>query len=150
MLEQRARTISENLARMLNRRSFLQRTATTLASSVAAIAPGSLLSNNQAQADSTLRSKSPLAPRCSPPGPFCNLDGNFQDPNGCHGSQCFQHLSARTVRFCHVYYAFYSTGCWTYAPPGGDGHWTCCDCQCTGSVTCGCAQFSTTPYTLVE
>ena len=150
MLEQRVRTLSETLARTLNRRSFLQRTASTLASGVTAVALGSLISNSTAQADSILNGKSPLAPNCTPPGPYCNLDGNFRDPNGCHGSQCFQHLYAGKVRFCHVFYQFWAAGCWTYTPPTGDGHWTCCDCRCDNNTMCGCAQYSTIPYILAE
>jgi hypothetical protein len=83
---------------------------------------------------------------CAPPGPYCNTGGG--NLSGCHGAHCFQHLSGGQVLQCHVYYTFYQTGCWTTAVSGG--YWTCCDCQCTGGPTCGCAQFSTGPVPLPD
>jgi hypothetical protein len=92
-------------------------------------------------------------PDCNPPGPFCNLNGNVQDPNGCHGAHCFHHLYNGTVYQCRVYYAYYQTGCWTTA--AGGGFWTCCDCECLNKygqriATCGCAQFSLSPAPLPD
>jgi hypothetical protein len=86
---------------------------------------------------------------CQPPGPYCNLNGQ-NNPNGCHGAHCFQHLYSGQVLQCQVYYQYYQAGCWTTAASGG--YWTCCDCSCgTPRVTtCGCAQFSAGPTPLPD
>jgi hypothetical protein len=134
------RILTESLARAMDRREFLRRTGSALFASVAALAAGHMVSGPAWAA-----SRVPQVPQCAPPGPYCNLDGNRNDPNGCHGASCFQHLYNGQVLQCRVFY-IYQAGCWTTPVTGG--YWTCCDCECgTPRVTtCGCAQFSTSPY----
>ena len=142
MLERTMRIMTENLARSLDRRVFLKRTGEAVFVGMAALAAGQL---KPALAATGVRNgvKPPVTPSCSPPGPYCNLNG-VNEPNGCHGASCFQHLSGGTIYQCQVYYTYYSAGCWTTAATGG--YWSCCDCRCGGGVaTCGCAQFSSSP-----
>ena len=141
MLEKTTRIVSENLARAIDRRSLLKRMGETAFAGLAALAAGHLVVAPAAAhaGPGTV----PRTPSCAPPGPYCNLDGT-NEPNGCHGASCFQHLSDGTVYQCRVYY-IYQAGCWTTAATGG--YWTCCDCECgtPRAATCGCAQFSSSP-----
>ncbi|MGA7730632.1 MAG: hypothetical protein WCD37_05105 [Chloroflexia bacterium] len=144
MIEQKIKVLSESLARGLDRREFLRRAGGVVVSGVVALVMGPTLARN-----ATRVSASPLVPlraRCSPPGPFCNLEGasssQTSEPTGCRDGHCFQHVTTPggTVRDCVVYYQFYpGTGCWTTID--GNGYWTCCDCTC-GGANCGCAKFS--------
>jgi hypothetical protein len=140
MLEQKVRVLSEALARGVDRRTFLRRAGGAIVSGVAALVMGPALSN---QADKA--SASPLIPNvanCGPPGPYCNLDGQ-NEPNGCRGASCFQHVSSGQLLQCQVFYIYQVTGCWTTV--SGNGYWTCCDCTCTNgaiNASCGCAQYS--------
>ena len=145
MFEQTTRILSENLARALDRRTFLKRAGQATFGVVATLAAGHSLAERAAAATVGPR-VDPMAPQCAPPGPYCNTGGGIL--SGCHGAHCFQHLSGSQVLQCHVYYTFYQAGCWTTAVSGG--YWTCCDCQCTGGPTCGCAQFSTGPVPLPD
>jgi len=135
MLEKTTRLVSENLARAIDRRSFLKRTGQSAFLGLAALAVGQALPST-ARADG----KQPPNISCAPPGPYCSIAG--QPTDGCHGASCFQHMVAGTVYQCQVYY-IYQAGCWTTA--SGGGYWTCCDCRCSNGTTCGCAQFSTSP-----
>ena len=146
MFDQKVRILSESLARTLDRRKFLKQTGTTMFAGIAALAAGHTLAGNSAAIGSPV--KTPMVPQCVPPGPYCNLNGNTQEPNGCHGGSCYQHRYNGTIYQCYVYYAYYQAGCWT--TPVSGGYWTCCDCQCRNSAgqtmqNCGCAQFSTGP-----
>jgi len=138
MLEQTTRILSENLARALDRRSFIKKAGQTAFLGVAALAAGHTMSSNvAAQASPNIS--------CAPPGPYCSVNGVATD--GCHGGSCYQHLYQGQVLQCRVIY-FYQAGCWTTA--SGGGYWTCCDCGCYNSggqqvTSCGCAQFSTSP-----
>ena len=150
MFDHKVRVLSEGLARTLDRRKFLKATGTTMFAGIAALAAGHSLGGiAAARSGSTpTDSKAPMVPQCSPPGPYCNLNGNTSDPNGCHGGSCFQHMYQSIVRQCRVYYTYYQAGCWTTPVTGG--YWTCCDCECLNDsgqriATCGCAQFSTGP-----
>src|SRR5436309_6100753 len=145
MLEKTTRLVSENLARAIDRRSFLKRTGETAFAGLAALAAGQLVPS-LASADGGPMAV-PKTPSCAPPGPYCNLNG-ISEPNGCHGASCFQHLNSGTVYQCRVYYQFYAAGCWTTSANGG--YWTCCDCECLNTsgarvATCGCAQFNGGP-----
>jgi len=144
VFERTTRIFSESLARSMNRRSFMRRTGEAVFVGVAALAAGQVMPG-RARAGNTLPPTP--TPNCSPPGPYCNLTGVNQ-PDGCHGGACFQHLYNGTVYQCRVYYQYYQAGCWTSSGTGG--YWTCCDCEClnTGGqrvATCGCAQFSGGP-----
>src|SRR5689334_22835842 len=139
MFERTTRLLSENLARTVDRRTFLKRASQSTFAVLATVAAGHSLSG-RAAAEKNNPGVSPLI-SCAPPGPYCNTGGG--QLSGCHGAHCFQHLSGAQVVQCHVYYAFYQAGCWTTA--SGGGYWTCCDCQCDGGATCGCAQFSSGP-----
>ena len=146
MFDQKVRILSEGLARTLDRRKFLKQTGTTMFAGIAALAAGHTLAGNSVAAGAPV--KAPMVPQCAPPGPYCNLNGNTQEPNGCHGGSCYQHRVSGTIYQCFVYYQWYQAGCWT--TPVSGGYWTCCDCQCRNSSgqnvqSCGCAQFSTGP-----
>ena len=144
MLEQTTRILSENLARAVDRRSFLKRAGEVAFAGMAALAAGHLVPSLAAAGTGPTPVEQPRTPSCSPPGPYCNLNGT-NEPNGCHGANCFQHLVSGTVYQCRVYYTYYQAGCWTTSVTGG--YWTCCDCRCSdaGSSTCGCAQFNGSP-----
>jgi hypothetical protein len=149
MLEDRVKLVSEGFARTLNRRSFLQKAGTTAFAGLVALATGHLFAD---KAQAGYKGRVPQVPQCSPPGPYCNLNGT-NEPNGCLNSQpggpfsarCFQHRHDGNVLQCRVYYAYYSSGCWTHA--SGGGYWTCCDCECGNPpiATCGCAAWSLEP-----
>ena len=142
MLEKTTRIFSENLARAMNRRSFLRRAGEAGFLGMAALAAGSAVPG---VASAYVKRQPPTpTPQCAPPGPYCNLNG-VNEPNGCHGGSCFEHLYNGQVYQCRVYYTYYQAGCWTTASSGG--YWTCCDCECGNPrvTTCGCAQFSQGP-----
>lgn len=150
MFEQTTRVLSENLARAIDRRTFLKRAGQATFGVVATLAAGHSLAGRAAATAGPGPSVDPMQPQCAPPGPYCNLDGQ-NNPNGCHGAHCFQHRSNGQVLQCQVYYTYYQTGCWTTAVSGG--YWTCCDCACSpngGSPHCGCAQFSVGPVPLPD
>ncbi|HYP41152.1 MAG TPA: hypothetical protein VEX13_12405 [Chloroflexia bacterium] len=147
MFDHKVRVLSENLARGVDRRDFLRKAGSAVFAGIAALAAGHNMALSAAAAPG--RSSSiPDRPRCAPPGPFCNIDGN-NEPNGCHGAQCFQHMRDGVLMQCRVYY-IYAAGCWTTVD--GGGYWTCCDCRCTGkgapTTTCGCAMYSMGPVPL--
>src|SRR5436305_904497 len=112
-LDTHVRPAVEQLARQMNRRSFVRRTASLGFGSVAALASGHL-AGSFASASSRVR---PLDPVCAPVGPYCNLDGNIHDPNGCHGASCFEHLYQGEVLQCKVFYNYWQAGCWTNPAP---------------------------------
>src|SRR5205085_1981097 len=142
MLEQTTRIWIENLARAIDRRTFLKRTGQATFLAVAGLAAGHGLAGRAfAQRRTPYSSPQPAPPgtpdiNCSPPGPYCNTGGG--NLSGCHGAHCFEHLNGGQVRTCHVYYAYYPSGCWTSG--SGTSAWFCCDCQCSDGSTCGCAQ----------
>lgn len=140
MLEKTTRLFSENLARAIDRRAFLKKAGQTTFAGIASLAAGHLVLTPAAAGNGV--GVLPRTPQCSPPGPYCNLNG-INEPNGCHGASCFQHMSSGTVYQCRVYYTYYQAGCWTTSVTGG--YWTCCDCACTNGSTCGCAQFNGSP-----
>jgi hypothetical protein len=146
-VENKVRVLSEGLARTIGRRKFLQQVSATVFAGMAALVAGHVM-GGRAWAGAAPGSPMPIpqVPQCAPPGPYCNLDGNRYDPNGCHGGSCFQHRHNGQVLQCRVYYQWYQAGCWTTYVTGG--YWTCCDCECgTPRVaSCGCAQFSSQPY----
>ncbi|MGA7731107.1 MAG: hypothetical protein WCD37_07520 [Chloroflexia bacterium] len=149
MLEDKVKLVSENFARTMDRRGFIRKTGATAFAGMIALATGHLFAG-KTEAGSHVRI--PRVPQCSPPGPFCNLNG-VNEPNGCLGARpggpynarCFQHMQDGEVLQCRVYYKYYSSGCWTYA--SGGGYWTCCDCECGTPIlaTCGCAGWSLEP-----
>jgi hypothetical protein len=145
MIEKTTRILTENLARSINRRTFLRRAGEVTFAGMAALAAGRSLpafAGAGALTGGSGEPPIPLVPQCSPPGPYCNLNG-VNEPNGCHGGSCFQHLNGGSVQQCRVYYTYYQAGCWTTAASGG--YWTCCDCRCDNGSTCGCAQFNGSP-----
>jgi hypothetical protein len=146
MFEQTTRLLSENLARAVDRRTFLKRASQGTFAVLAAVAAGHGLSGQAAAATKGPNTNPLVNPSCAPPGPYCNTGGGIL--SGCHGGHCFQHMSGNQVVQCHVYYQWYQAGCWTTA--SGGGYWTCCDCQCDGGSTCGCAQFSSGPVPLPD
>ncbi len=120
--------VGESLARRVNRRRFLGRSAASVFGVVAAwaVAGGG--------------SRSALASHCATTSSECQC----HPPGGrfCSGSQC---SGADCGSGCTLYRGFYDTGCWCTLTCNG-GHYRCCDCQC-GDTLCGCAEFvpSTTP-----
>lgn len=156
MFDQKIRETTEALARTVSRRKFLAQMGTTVFGGVAALAAGQALAGS-AYASNLIGSGggkkgNPLI-SCSPPGPYCNIDG-VSLPSGCNGGHCLRHLSGGQMLFCRVYYTYYQSGCWTTASSGG--YWTCCDCECSATPggprvsTCGCAQFSTGPVPMPD
>lgn len=153
------RLASENLARRVERRVFLKRVGGSAFGFLAALASGQVLFGapqaTTAEAGPFVRptpapqgSDAFITPNCAPPGFYCNLSG-INQPDGCHGGHCYQHLYQGQVISCNIWYCCYQAGCWTTA--GSGGFWTCCDCECGGGVThCGCAQFSAAPFTDVN
>src|SRR5437899_1916569 len=110
MLERTTRIISENLARGMDRRSFIKRAGQATFLGVAALAAGHTVSSN------ALATKDQPNISCAPPGPYCSVNGQATD--GCHGASCFQHLYQGAVLQCRVFY-IYQAGCWTTAQGGG-------------------------------
>ena len=148
-IDRLTRFASEDLARTVNRRAFLRRAGSSAFALIAGLAAGRLFAPRAAgAAPGPLRLQPIQHPVCTPPGPFCNLDGNVYSPNGCHGAHCFQHLYSGQLLQCRLYYQYFPLGCWTNVVDGG--YWTCCDCACgTPHLTsCGCAQFSGSPAPL--
>lgn len=143
MFEQGTRIVSENLARAVDRRTFLKRSSQAAFTGMLALAAGHGFAGRASAAHGTKPPEPPQVPNCSPPGPYCNTGGGSL--SGCHGAHCFQHLYNGNVLQCHVYYQWYQAGCWTSS--GSGGYWTCCDCSCgtPQQTSCGCAQFSGTP-----
>ncbi len=140
MLEQKIRVISESLARRVDRRTFLKNAGGVVVTSVVALAMGPSLGMRERKTYAARPAPNvPNVANCGPPGPYCNLDGQ-NEPNGCRGGACFQHLSGGVVQQCQTDYFYQPAGCWT--TPSGNGYWTCCDCFCTGNVLCGCAQYT--------
>jgi hypothetical protein len=117
MFDKTTRLVTENLARAIDRRSFLKRAGTTVFTGMVALASGNVSS---ALAVAGVKRQTappvPLQPVCSPPGPYCNTGGGIL--SGCHGSSCFQHLYNSQILQCRVYY-IYQAGCWTTAASGG-------------------------------
>lgn len=144
MIDQKIKVFSEVLARAVDRRTFLKRLGGAVVAGVSTMTLGPALANSGAKAAGKALASPTVS--CSPPGPYCNLNG-VNEPNGClnssapnYNASCFQHRSGGTVYSCQVYYTYYTTGCWTTAQ--GTGYWTCCDCQCTNGSTCGCASYN--------
>jgi hypothetical protein len=146
-LDKLTRFASEDLARTLTRRAFLRRAGATAFILMAGLAGGRWLGPGAAHAAGQPlppQRAMPRMPVCTPPGPYCNYEGNNPpEPNACRGAHCFQHFDAGKLQQCHLFYSYFPTGCWTNA--AGGGYWTCCDCRCTNGATCGCAQFSLSP-----
>jgi hypothetical protein len=140
MFEQKIRIVSETLARTVDRRDFLKKAGGAVVAGVAALAMGPSL--GWKEKDTFAAPRIPTVANCVPPGPYCNLDGQ-NEPNGCKGASCFQHFAGGHVRQCHPQLGYTVTGCWTTAD--GPGYWSCCDCDCDGGSSCGCAQFTLAP-----
>lgn len=132
MFEQKVKVFSEALARAVDRRTFVKRVGSTVVAGIGSLVMGPMISRSAARAAAGVMAAPNIT--CAPPGPYCNNGGG--NLSGCRGGHCYQHNG----NACVVYYAFYTTGCWTTAVTGG--YWTCCDCQCTGGATCGCASFN--------
>ena len=148
MLEKSTRVLSENLARAVNRRTFLKRAGEVTFASIAAIAAGhtatGLALAGVRRQPGSKESTPQMPPQCAPPGPYCNMNG-VNEPNGCRGGACYQHVIGGTTYQCRVMYGWYQAGCWTTPVQGG--YWVCCDCECGQPrvALCGCAQFSANP-----
>src|SRR5204863_106088 len=107
MIEKTTRIISENLARTLDRRAFVKRAGEVVFAGLAGMASGHMVPAFAGSwAGGQPQPPQPIVPSCSPPGPYCNLNG-VNEPNGCHGGSCFQHLSGGSVVQCRVFYAYY-------------------------------------------
>src|SRR5438477_8595329 len=101
MLERTTQLVSENLARALDRRSFLKRAGETACVGMAALAAGHLVPA-LASANGGIGPPIPTVTACAPPGPYCNLNG-VNEPNACHGASCFQHVYNGQLLQCHAY-----------------------------------------------
>src|SRR5256885_15900668 len=107
MLEHGTRIWTESLARAFNRRAFLRRAGEATFVGMAALAAGR--GGTALAARSGTRPPQPTVPSCAPPGPYCNLNG-VNEPNGCHGGSCFQHLNGGSGQPSRGYFAFYQAG----------------------------------------
>src|SRR5689334_12902103 len=81
-IDRLARFASEDLARALDRRSFLKRAGTSAFFFMAALATGQSLANPR-RASASAPGPLPRQPdiSCSPPGPYCNTGGG--NLSGC-------------------------------------------------------------------
>ena len=66
MLEQKIRIISENLARVVDRRQFVQKTGSTMFAGLIALAAGHGLARTASASGDTRKTRVPLVPLCSP------------------------------------------------------------------------------------
>src|SRR5690349_19270042 len=87
-LDKVTRFASEDLARNLNRRTFLQRAGTGAFAFMITLATGRMLAPRPAAAAGVgPKPAQPLVPNCAPPGPYCNYEGTFPpQPDACHGA----------------------------------------------------------------
>lgn len=127
--------LGEALARRLQRRALLRRTAAAIFGSVAAWSATGLPGSAQLADYCTNVEQGVCA--CDPTsGQYCgDLDASY-----CAGATC--------GNACTVDTSWNGTGCWCsavcrYADANGDpvvGYYQCCDCVC-GGVGCSCRQF---------
>ena len=89
MFEQRPACSARDLARAVDRRTFLKRASQSTFAVLATVAAGHSLSRTRRRA--AKRPQRESADLCAPPGPYCNTGGGKL--SGCHGAHCFQHLS---------------------------------------------------------
>src|SRR3954447_2849220 len=137
MLDQKIRVASEALARTVDRRNFLKVAGGAVVTGIVGLAMGPALGGRE---KAFAAPRVPNVPGCNPPGPYCNTDG-VNEPNACRGGSCYQHHNtSNQIIDCHLDTMYQITGCWTTA--SANGYWTCCDCRCTGNITCGCAQYT--------
>ena len=128
--------VSEELARRLGRRRFLDRAART----VFAVAAGLAVKNSGASAQETDHAQGSTCTffqcsqcYCVPPvnGLCTNWSSSY-----CNGSKC--------AGGCEYDTTPYSTGCWCTQDcdvSGGCGHYRCCDCWCANyTINCLCQQ----------
>ncbi|MFE4525027.1 hypothetical protein ACFRCQ_23465 [Cytobacillus firmus] len=122
-----SRLISENIAREVNRKTFLK---TILTSAFAGIAVFSVNLNRTSAGALSWCEQWRSDSNCTPPwGKFCSgCTTSTKCPSGYKVSKAW---------------GYSSTGCWCL--PGGPGYdWTCCDCTKGADVTktyssdCGC------------
>lgn len=117
--------IGEKLARTIDRRKFLDRTARTIFGIVAAGAAELVLVPDAEARDYCAYHESVCA--CNPPnGTYCN---------GCYYANCPSN--------CSFYTGYYPTACWctnTCQIGRLRYYYQCCDCNCSGKL-CGCAGF---------
>jgi len=126
--------VGEGLARLLNRRQMLKRTAVAVFGAVAAWSVEGFRGNSAlAQQCGYVTGDC----SCSPPGGvYCSgLDPSFCAGSACSGP-CYWDESYR-----------YAGACWCSATcdyDGGDsGYYQCCDCTCYDQQ-CGCREFIST------
>src|SRR5947199_8139667 len=100
MIRQPTRSITFHFTRSF-RCAFVKRTGEVVFAGLAAMASGRMVPAF-ATAGTGGGPPTPTVPACSPPGPYCNLNG-VNEPNGCHGGSCFQHLNAGQVVQCHLW-----------------------------------------------
>ena len=118
MIEKTVQIMSEDLARVMDRRKFLKRAGQAAFLGLAALAAGHELPSRAGAGG-----KPPPNIHCNPPGPYCSVNG--QPADGCHGASCFQHLYGGQVLQCRLYYSVWPYGCYTIHET--KGYWTCCD-----------------------
>jgi hypothetical protein len=128
---------SEELARHLNRRQALKRTAVAIFGSVAAWTVEGFRGNSALAQHCGYVTEGDCT--CNPPyGLYCNgLDPSFCEGSACAGG-CAWDESYR-----------YAGACWCSATcqyDGGEsGYYQCCDCNCYGQQ-CACREFISTGY----
>lgn len=120
--------IGEVVARRIDRRRFMNRSAMTIFGAAAAFAVEGI------------RTRGVLAQTCQTTSSYCSCNppnGRYcvnMSPSYCSGASC--------AGGCTWNYTFYSsTACWcttTCCFFGYYGHYVCCDCTCAGTA-CGCS-----------
>src|SRR5438552_755407 len=90
-IDKLTRFASEDLARALDRRSFLKRAGSGAFFLLAGLATGHAALDPRRASAATPGPKPPdPTPNCSPPGPYCNTGGGIL--TGCNGAHCYEHL----------------------------------------------------------
>src|SRR5689334_19440781 len=97
-LDKITRFASEDLARTINRRSFMRRAGTGAFGMMLALATGKAFAPRQAAAGGAKPPGAFLVTNCAPRGPYCNYVGNSPPQTAaCHGAHCCQHLSGGQI-----------------------------------------------------
>jgi hypothetical protein len=129
--------VGEGLARLLNRRQMLKRTAVAVFGAVAAWTVEGFRGNSALAQTCSFVTEGDCT--CNPPGgQYCDgLDPSFCAGSACSGA-CYWDESYR-----------YAGACWCSATcqyDGGEsGYYQCCDCICY-EQQCGCREFISTGF----
>ncbi len=131
--------VGEGLARLLNRRQMLKRSAVAVFGAVAAWTVEGFRGNGALAQHCGYVTEGDCT--CNPPGGlYCNqIDSTYCAGSACSGP-CYWDETYR-----------YAGACWCSAicqySGGESGYYQCCDCNCYGQL-CACREFISTGYTV--